>query len=130
MIDNYTNLTPRTVEGLDLGLYYNLRDTSIGRFPVANLNGARAVQALIRPEQLELELQPQGTGEVVARVERDVDLLGESLVRFERGVHGEFDRAGVAHPGRFGWCIAEDDENTPWPVRSPRSTSSRPHARR
>lgn len=33
-----------------------------------------------------------------------------------RSVHGEFDRAGFSHPGRFGWCIAEDDENTPWPV--------------
>jgi hypothetical protein len=33
-----------------------------------------------------------------------------------RSVHGEFDRAGFSHPGRFSWCIAEDDENTPWPV--------------
>ena len=33
-----------------------------------------------------------------------------------RSVHGEFDRAGFSHPGRFGWCIAEDDENSPWPV--------------
>jgi hypothetical protein len=33
-----------------------------------------------------------------------------------RSVHGEFDRAGFSHPGRFGWCVAEDDENTPWPV--------------
>jgi len=33
-----------------------------------------------------------------------------------RSVPGEFDRAGFSHPGRFGWCIAEDDENSPWPV--------------
>ena len=33
-----------------------------------------------------------------------------------RSVHGEFDRSGFSHPGRFGWCIAEDDENSPWPV--------------
>ena len=33
-----------------------------------------------------------------------------------RSVHGEFERAGFSHPGRFGWCIAEDDENSPWPV--------------
>lgn len=32
-----------------------------------------------------------------------------------RSVHGEFDRAGFSHPGRFGWCIAEDDR-TPWPL--------------
>lgn len=34
----------------------------------------------------------QGTSESIARVERDVDVLGETLVRFERGVHSEFDR--------------------------------------
>lgn len=34
----------------------------------------------------------QGTTEAVGRVERDVDLLGESVVRFERGVSGDFDR--------------------------------------
>ena len=52
-----------------------LVETLLGRFPVANLNGARAVQALIRPEQLELELQPQGTGEVVAREFRGHDVF-------------------------------------------------------
>lgn len=35
-----------------------------------------------------------------------------------RSVHGEFDRAGFSHPGRFGWCIAED-ERTPWPLGAP-----------
>jgi hypothetical protein len=34
----------------------------------------------------------QGTTEAVGRVERDVDVLGETVVRFERGVHSEFDR--------------------------------------
>jgi len=34
----------------------------------------------------------QGTNEAIGRVERDVDVLGETVVRFERGVHGEFDR--------------------------------------
>ena len=52
-----------------------LVETLLGRFPVANLNGARAVQALIRPEQLELELQPHGTGEVVAREFRGHDVF-------------------------------------------------------
>jgi hypothetical protein len=44
---------------------------------------------------------------------RAVRLVIRNLLR---SVHGEFDRAGFSHPGRFGWCIAEDDENTPWPV--------------
>ncbi len=34
----------------------------------------------------------QGTTEAIGRVERDVDVLGETVVRFERGVHSEFDR--------------------------------------
>jgi hypothetical protein len=40
-----------------------------------------------------------------------------------RSVHGEFDRAAFSHPGRFGWCIAEDDENTPWPVLAAQGSS-------
>ncbi len=34
----------------------------------------------------------QASTEAVGRVERDVDVLGETMVRFERGVHAEFDR--------------------------------------
>ncbi len=34
----------------------------------------------------------QGATDAVGRVERDVDVLGETVVRFERGVHAEFDR--------------------------------------
>lgn len=30
-------------------------------------------------------------------------------------VHGQFDRAGFSHPGRFSWCIAENEEHSPWP---------------
>lgn len=32
-----------------------------------------------------------------------------------RSVPGEFDRAGFSHPGRYGWCIAEDEARSPWP---------------
>lgn len=34
----------------------------------------------------------QDSGDAITRVERDVDVLGETVVRFERGVHAEFDR--------------------------------------
>ena len=34
----------------------------------------------------------QGTTDAIGRVERDVDVLGETVVRVERGVHAEFDR--------------------------------------
>jgi iron(III) transport system ATP-binding protein len=62
------NFLPGRIEG-------DLVDTLLGRFPVANLNGARSVDALIRPEQLELEIDPQGAGEVVAREFRGHDVF-------------------------------------------------------
>jgi iron(III) transport system ATP-binding protein len=52
-----------------------LVDTLIGRFPVANLNGHRRVEALIRPEQLELSPDASGAGEVVGREFRGHDVL-------------------------------------------------------
>jgi hypothetical protein len=29
-------------------------------------------------------------------------------------VHGEFDRAAFSHPGRYGWCFGEAEEDSPW----------------
>lgn len=78
VIDNYTNLTPRTVEGLDLGLYYNLRDTPIGRFDV-KLNAARLFKFFQEPgdlQQLLLDAQANGT------IDPTINVVGaESLIR-------------------------------------------------
>ena len=52
------------------------------------------------------------------RVGRAVRLVIRNLLR---SVHGEFDRAGFSHPGRFGWCIGEDPR-TPWPLGEPDSS--------
>ncbi len=46
------------------------------------------------------------------RVGRAVRLVIRNLLR---SVHGEFDRSGFSHPGRFGWCVAED-HRSPWPL--------------
>jgi iron(III) transport system ATP-binding protein len=62
------NFLPGTIDG-------GLVETLIGRFPVANANGHRDVEALIRPEQLELTLDPQGAGEVVGREFRGHDVF-------------------------------------------------------
>ncbi|WP_423601840.1 TonB-dependent receptor domain-containing protein [Sphingomonas sp. MS122] len=43
VIDNYTNLSPRTVRGYDLGIYYQVKDTGIGDFS-ARLNAARLLE--------------------------------------------------------------------------------------
>jgi hypothetical protein len=49
------------------------------------------------------------------RTGRAVRLVIRNLLR---SVHGEFDRAGFSHPGRYGWCVAED-YRTPWPLGEP-----------
>jgi iron(III) transport system ATP-binding protein len=52
-----------------------LVETLLGRFPAANGNGATDVEALIRPELLELDLDPAGDAEVVAREFRGHDVF-------------------------------------------------------
>jgi iron(III) transport system ATP-binding protein len=49
-------------------------ETALGSFPVANANGARDVDALVRPELLELAPDPGGAGTVVAREFRGHDV--------------------------------------------------------
>ncbi|HWN20733.1 MAG TPA: ABC transporter ATP-binding protein [Gaiellaceae bacterium] len=62
------NFLPGQIDG-------ELVETLLGAFPVTNRNGARVVEALIRPEQLELELDPHGRGEVVGREFRGHDVF-------------------------------------------------------
>jgi iron(III) transport system ATP-binding protein len=62
------NFLPGTLED-------GLVDTLIGRFPVSNANGHTAVDALIRPEQLELAPDASGPGEVVGREFRGHDVF-------------------------------------------------------
>jgi iron(III) transport system ATP-binding protein len=67
------NFLPGTIDD-------GLVDTLIGRFPVANANGAKRVDALIRPEQVELEVDPVGLGEVVGREFRGHDVFYRVLL--------------------------------------------------
>lgn len=55
-------------------------ETTVGQFPALNANGASAVEVLIRPELLELELDPAGDGEVVAREFRGHDVFYRVLL--------------------------------------------------
>jgi iron(III) transport system ATP-binding protein len=60
--------------------------TELGTFALTNPNGAREVHVLIRPEQLELQPDPDGSGTVVAREFRGHDVFyrvevnGDTLV--------------------------------------------------
>ena len=62
------NFLPGRIDG-------DLVETLLGRFPVTNLNGARVVDALIRPELLELAPDPAGAAEVVGREFRGHDVF-------------------------------------------------------
>ncbi len=53
----------------------DLVETLLGSFPVANRNGATAVDVLIRPELLTLRPDPDGPAEVVAREFRGHDVF-------------------------------------------------------
>jgi ABC-type Fe3+/spermidine/putrescine transport system ATPase subunit len=55
-------------------------ETAVGRFPTLNANGATAVDVLIRPELLELEPDPLGRAEVVAREFRGHDVFYRVLL--------------------------------------------------
>ena len=54
--------------------------TPVGLFPALNANGATDVEVLIRPELLELEPDPRGGGEVVAREFRGHDVFYRVLM--------------------------------------------------
>jgi len=53
----------------------DLVETLLGRFPVANRNGATAVEVLLRPEQVEPKPDPAGDAEVIGREFRGHDVL-------------------------------------------------------
>jgi iron(III) transport system ATP-binding protein len=52
-----------------------LVETLLGRFPTSNSTDSGSVEVLIRPELLELELDPDGAAEVVGREFRGHDIL-------------------------------------------------------
>ena len=93
VIDNYTNLSPRSVSGVDLGLYYSLRNTGIGNFSL-RLNAARLIDFFQQPGQLQAQLiAAQEAGDI----DPTINIVGaESLVR-ENG------RPKWRFSGNFTW---------------------------
>lgn len=64
VIDNYTNLSPRKVRGIDFGLYYQVRDTGIGEFNL-RLNAARLLEFYQTPGPVQQSLiDAQGAGDI------------------------------------------------------------------
>jgi len=55
-------------------------ETSLGRFRALNANGTKSVDALVRPELVELRPDPDGTGRVIAREFRGHDVFYRVLL--------------------------------------------------
>ncbi len=58
VVDNYTNLNPRVVRGLDLALFYSIDDTGIGDFDL-KLNAAHTIEFYQTPDAAKAELLAQ-----------------------------------------------------------------------
>ena len=91
------NFVPGTIDG-------GLIDTLIGRFPVANLNGSANVEALIRPEQLELSLdESRDRRGGRPRVPRPRRLLSRAALRRRDGdLPASLHRGRAARLARLG----------------------------
>lgn len=78
VVDNYRNLSPRTVRGIDLAFYYDVDDTPLGDFNV-KLNGARLLKFYQEPGELQSQLlQAQADGVI----DSTINIVGaEDLIR-------------------------------------------------
>ena len=47
-----------------------------------------------------------------AAIGRAIRLL---IINALGGIPGQLDRSTLGHPGKFAFCVAEDEENSPWP---------------
>jgi iron complex outermembrane recepter protein len=109
VIDNYTNLTPRTVEGLDLGLYYDLPGTPIGDFTV-RLNAARLYKFFQEPGALErqlLDAQADGTIDATISVVGAESLIEQNGRPKWRGTAIVSWRLGQFGAGYYGAYVGE-----------------------
>lgn len=79
--------------------------------------GGSAIFAVVNGP-IRRELGMNATQNVFANGNRANATIGRALrliiVNMLGGVPGEFDRSTLGHPGKFTFCIAEDEEGTPW----------------
>lgn len=78
MIDNYTNLSPRSVRGADFAVYYEIDDTPLGDFDV-KVNAARLLRFFQEPGPLHQTLLD---GQADGTIDPTINIAGaESLIR-------------------------------------------------
>ena len=67
---------------------------------------------------IRLALGMNATHNVLANASRANASIGRSirlmLINVLGGIPGQLDRATLGHPGKFTFCVAEDEEDSPW----------------
>src|ERR687895_729187 len=65
-----------------------------------------------------IALGMNATHNVLANGSRANATIGRSIrlfiINVLGGVPGQLDRSTLGHPGKFTFCVAEDEENSPW----------------
>ena len=65
------------------------------------------------------ELGMNSTHNVLANASRANATIGRAIrlmiLNVLGGIPGELDRSTLGHPGKFTYCVAEDEEDSPWP---------------
>lgn len=127
VIDNYSNLTPREVEGLDIGVYYSIDDTPWGDFDV-KLNAARLLKFYQDPDadkQALLDAQAAGQIDPTIFVPGAASLVEQNGLPKWRASATVTWRAGQFGAGYFASYTGPVDDTsatladgTPWRVKS------------
>lgn len=106
VIDNYTNLSPRSVRGYDLGVYYQVKDTGIGDFSV-RVNAARLLEFYQVPGELAqalVDAQAAGTIDPSIIISGAQDLIeqnGRPKWRASASVTWRYDGFGIGYYGGY-----------------------------
>lgn len=82
VLDNYRNLQPREVDGLDFGIYYRLRNTPVGSF-TWRLNAAKLLSFYQEPgEESNQLLEAQANGDI----DPSIRIVGAQDLRLQNGL--------------------------------------------
>jgi len=106
VIDNYTNLSPRSVRGHDLGIYYQVKNTGIGDFNV-RLNAARLLEFYQVPgpaAQALVDAQAAGTIDpsiIIAGAQSLVEQNGRPKWRASASITWRYNGFGIGYYGGY-----------------------------
>ena len=126
VIDNYTNLTPRSVRGYDLGVYYQVKDTGIGDFNV-RVNAARLLEFYQVPNetvQSLIDAQADGTIDGFINVVGAQSLIeenGRPMWRGSASVTWRYNGFGLGYFGSYVGAVTDTSASlangTRWRVK-------------